>query len=305
MGSLWLTSTADWLRAAGVTVVEYQGWKTRARSSGGYEPGRPYCCMWHHTASKTDPASDANYMCNVSDSRPIANVLIDRAGTCWVLAAGATNTNGKGRSITFSRGTVPSDSMNSYAFGIEIANNGVGEDYPQAQIDCAFKVSNAINSHLGNQPGDVSTHQFYAPDRKIDPAMGGNNVQGPWHPRECTNSGTWNRDDLVAECKRRGTSVPAPIPKPPKIKEDDVVLFAAQSKETSQYWIGDGIHRRRITKDWSDDFWQFAEWGVGPVVIPFGSDPRSDPPPPKITHSSQFTECAESTLKFLGVEIKE
>jgi hypothetical protein len=210
MGSLWLTSTADWLRAAGVHVVEYDGWKTRARSSGGYEPGRPHCVMWHHTASATSPANDCNYMCHGADARPVANVLIARDGAVWLMAAGATNTNGSGRSISFSRGTVPTDSMNSYAFGMEIANNGVGEDYPQAQVDAAFRVSNTMNARLGNQPGDVSTHQFYAPDRKVDPAMGGNNVQGPWHPRECTNAGSWNRDDLVAECKRRGSPPPPP-----------------------------------------------------------------------------------------------
>ena len=36
MGSIYLTDMADWFRAAGLTVVEYGGWKTRARGSGGY-----------------------------------------------------------------------------------------------------------------------------------------------------------------------------------------------------------------------------------------------------------------------------
>ena len=203
MGSFWLTDAADWLRAAGLNVVEVDGWQDRARSSGGYEPGRPWCVMWHHTASTTDPASDVHYMCHVADARPVANILIARDGAVWLMAAGATNTNGKGRSMQFSRGKVPADSMNSYAFGIEIANGGTGENYPQAQVDAAFVVSNTINSHLGNQPGDVSTHQFYAPDRKIDPAMGGYNVEGSWHPHECTNAGSWDLWDLQTECTRR------------------------------------------------------------------------------------------------------
>jgi hypothetical protein len=217
MGSVWLTSTADWLRGEGLTVVEYGGWTTRARSSGGYEPGRPLCVMWHHTASNTDPASDCYYMChNTSNSaRPTANVLIARDGVVWVMAAGATNTNGKGRSLSFSRGTVPKDSMNSYAFGMEIANAGTGQVYPKAQIDAAFIVSNTMNAHLGNVPSDVSTHYHYAPDRKIDPAMGDECVEG-WHPRECTNAGTWDNDYLQDECDRRaGIAVPAPIPPTP------------------------------------------------------------------------------------------
>ena len=206
MGSVWLTDTADWLRAAGLNVVEVDGWQGRARSSGGYEPGRPWCVMWHHTASTTDPASDCHYMCHVADARPVANVLIARDGAVWLMAAGATNTNGKGHSMTFSRGTVPNDSMNSYAFGIEIANGGTGENYPQAQVDATFVVSNTINARLGNRPSDVSTHQFYAPDRKIDPAMGGYNVEGTWHPRECTNAGSWLVEDLRTECNRRSNS---------------------------------------------------------------------------------------------------
>lgn len=217
MGSRYLTEMADLFRQAGLSVVEYGGWKTRARSSGGYsDPKGPLCVMWHHTASKTTPERDAFYECHVADAKPICNVNIARDGTVWVLAAGATNTNGKGSSQKFSRGTVPTDSMNSYAFGIEIANNGVGEPYPQAQIDAVFVVSNVINKLCGNQPTDVCTHQRYAPDRKIDPARGEGTVQGTFHPREINSSGSWNLDDLRAECAARaGQKPPDPTPKPP------------------------------------------------------------------------------------------
>ena len=69
----------------------------------------PLCVMWHHTASSTAPADDANYECHVADAKPICNVTIARDGTVWCLAAGATNTNGVGNAQSFSRGTVPSD----------------------------------------------------------------------------------------------------------------------------------------------------------------------------------------------------
>ena len=150
-------------------------------------------------------------MCHGSSDRPICNLLVARNGEVWVLAAGATNTNGKGRSCNFSRGSVPKDSMNSWAVGMEIANAGTGEQYPQAQIDAAFKASNMINGRLGNQSSDVCTHQDYAPDRKIDPATC--NVAGPWQPRSCTSSGTWHVDDLRDECERRSLpSMPGPTP---------------------------------------------------------------------------------------------
>src|SRR5262245_45322910 len=104
--------------------------------------------MWHHTASSASPENDASYMCYGSPDAPIANVLVARDGSVWLLAAGPTNTNGKGSDVRWTKGAVPTDSMNSYAWGMEIANNGVGEAYPQVQIDSAFKVSNCINAHL-------------------------------------------------------------------------------------------------------------------------------------------------------------
>lgn len=222
MSGTYLTWLADELRAAGLKVVEYDGWKTRARSSGGFASGRPVCVMWHHTASNTTPQNDASYMCNGSSSKPIANVLIARDGTVWVLAAGATNTNGKGKSRTFSRGTVPADSMNTWGFGMEIANTGVGEPYPKAQIDAAFVVSNTVNRKMGNKPTDVCTHQDYAPDRKIDPATTSALGGCGWQPRSVNSNGSWNCDDLKSECGQRAAPPPTPTPKPPP-KDDDMV----------------------------------------------------------------------------------
>jgi hypothetical protein len=206
MGSIFLTWLADDLEAAGLQVVRYDGWTERARGSGGYAHN-PLCCMWHHTASLTSPANDSYYMCHGSSDRPIANLLIARDGVVWVLAAGATNTNGKGRDLIFTRGTVPIDKMNEHAVGMEIANDGLGEPYLQQQIDAAFVVSNVINARLGNQPSDVCTHQHYAPDRKIDPARG-SSVQGPWQPGEINSSGSWDRSDLQDECLWRAGPPP-------------------------------------------------------------------------------------------------
>jgi len=181
--------------------------------------------MWHHTASSVswDGQRDADY-CTVQDSdRPLANLYIQRNGTVWVLAAGATNTNGKGNSIQFSRGTVPTDSMNTRAVGVEMGNNGVGEQWPQAQVDAMFTLSNMLNAKFGNKPDDISTHQFYAPTRKIDPAT--TNVAGPWKPSSCTSSGSWDRGSVQAECRARaggggaaggGGSQPVPKPLPPE-----------------------------------------------------------------------------------------
>lgn len=242
MSGTYLTNMADVLRAAGVAVVEQDGWQTRARSSGGYSSGRPWCVMWHHTASSANAsaASDANYMSYSADSKPIANILLARDGTAWVLAAGATNTNGKGDACSFSKGTVPADSMNTYAIGMEIQNNGVGQAYSQQQIDAAFKVSLALCAAYGLQPDDVQQHVNYAPGRKIDPATAAA-VEGPWQPRSMNSSGSWSIDDLRAECRRRAGSIP-PQPIPDEEDEYDVA-FIIVNQDTGQPAVvyGEGL----------------------------------------------------------------
>jgi hypothetical protein len=86
-----------------------------------------------------------------------------------------------------------------------VANNGVGESWPQIQVDAYFAGSNALNARFGNRPDDVFTHHVWAPDRKVDPATAGA-VRGPWQPRAVTGAGTWDLDDIRAECNRRATT---------------------------------------------------------------------------------------------------
>jgi len=219
MGSNYLTSLADWCREAGLHVHEVDGWQSRARSSGGYESGRPWAIMWHHTASSTSAQNDVNYICYNCPDAPVSNFLLDRDGHVWVCAAGATNTNGKGGPIGFSKGVVPLDSMNSYAVSIEAANNGLGEPWPQEQIDAYFTLNNVLASHLGLNPDDCCTHHEWAPDRKIDPATA-NAVQGPWQPGSVTSSGTWSQVDILQEAIERAAGTRPPDPLPP---EDDTV----------------------------------------------------------------------------------
>lgn len=246
MTGRYLTDLADVLRAAGVAVVEQDGWQTRARSSGGYASGRPWCVMWHHTASSAtaDPASDAAYMSYNADAAPVANLLVARDGAVWVLAAGATNTNGKGNARTFTRGTVPADQMNTYAIGMEIQNTGVGQTYPAAQVDAAFTASLAMCAAYGLDPADVDLHATYAPDRKIDPATAAA-VAGPWQPDSTNTSGTWSLADLRAELTRRASS-PAPKPEPPQPSpdpEDDDMAFIITNRSSGEVALIYGDHQ--------------------------------------------------------------
>lgn len=247
--ALYLTWLADELRAAGINVIEYDGWKTRARGSGGYS-SLPLCVMWHHTASPAswDGQKDASYCATGDSDAPLANLYIQRNGTVWVLAAGATNTNGKGNQIAFSRGIVPADGMNTRAIGVEMGNDGVGERWPQAQVDSMFVVSNVCNAKCGNRPEDMSTHNFYAPTRKIDPAT--DNVAGPWVPGVVNSSRSWNRADVQGECMRRAASAPDPKPPeplPPEPTLEDVDMYLLGVKIAGA--PGDGILGLRISAE--------------------------------------------------------
>jgi len=206
---IYYVEMVDVLRGAGCVVQENSitnGWQSRARSSGGF-PSPPLGVWWHHTASNTSPQNDLSWQIDGCDDAPVGNWLLDRDGVWWPVAAGASNCAGKGGPHTFSRGTVPLDSGNTRGWQVEVANAGTGQAWPQVQVDSYFRGSNALNLHVGNQPSDVITHNVWAPTRKIDPATAAA-VQGPWAPRSCTSSGTWNLDDIRDECERRSISLP-------------------------------------------------------------------------------------------------
>jgi hypothetical protein len=220
MSGLYFTDLLDLLVAAGCVVGENSttnGWQTRARSSGGF-PAMPLCCFWHHTASNTSPANDLNYMIDGCDDAPVGNMLIDRDGVCWPIAAGASNCAGKGGPNTLSRGTIPLDGGNTRGWQIECASNGVGGPWPEVQVSALIAASNAMNRRFGNLPSDVLTHALGAGDgwtnRKIDPATAAA-VQGMWLPRSTNSSGTWSLADIRNECAVRAGQAPGPTPIPP------------------------------------------------------------------------------------------
>jgi hypothetical protein len=244
---IYYVEAADWLRSAGLTVVEVKGWQTRARSSGGFA-APPLGIQWHHTASKTTPENDTNWQYFSSSDAPIGNMTIMRDGVVWIGAAGAANTAGKGGPMTMSRGTVPVDGANSRTWAFEVANNGVGEPWPQVQIDAYFAASNELNRRFGNSPRDVFTHAINTStakgwtDRKIDPATAAA-VQGPWRPRSVNSSGTWNLDDIRDECARRATApTPTPPDPTPEPEDDEMARLYLAKLDTNAYHVrrGDG-----------------------------------------------------------------
>lgn len=196
----------------GLPMEVLPNWEFRGRSTGGFN-SPPLGGSAHHTASGSMSDRDAvNYMTFGSPFAPVANagIGVDRI---FVMAGGATNTSGTGRSLQMPRGIIPANEANTHSFGIEIINAGVGGDpYPQLQIDLFLEAMIRINEYCGNPGWAAFTHNWYTlldprnpagSARKIDPARW-SDVQGPWIPQDVGNgAGTWSQSSLVAELQRR------------------------------------------------------------------------------------------------------
>jgi hypothetical protein len=236
MGTRFLTDMADVLRRAGLKVTEQDGWQTRARRSGGFDGNRPWCVMWHHAASAPGTTTEnvAYYASFGASVAPVCNLVVGRTGDVIVCAAGATNTNGAGGrvdathpAITFSRGMVPEDQMNTHAIGIEAVNTGVGQPWPQGQIDAYFKINNALAAAYGLKPTDCCTHSLWSPGRKIDPATAAA-VEGPWQPRDIGSAGSWSLTDIRSEANRR--DVPPNNPTENKVDLVEIAVAGRQAR---------------------------------------------------------------------------
>ena len=203
MGAVWIHSLPTWLREAGLNVAERPGWETRSRSSGGFD------AVWavgvHHTASTATPAQDMAYMQDNADAKPIGNLYLARDGQITVMAAGASNTQGKGGPYVTSKGTIPKDAGNRYMLSIEAANAGTGEQWPQVQIDAYVTMCNVLVRKLGLSWGDIVAHFEWSPGRKYDPA--GNSPYA-------SGGALWDMDKFRGDCWLAGS--PDPEPEPPK-----------------------------------------------------------------------------------------
>lgn len=229
MRALWL---ADVLRGAGLEVVETAGWQTR-----GVIPGKPQTAaqrlgeferilghMAHHTASPTVQGLAVNLHVvtngNGIAAGPIANVLLWRDGTYYVIASGRCNHAGAG-----SLPWVPG-SGNDYLMSTEAVNNGVGEPW-SADMMAAYEIGTAaILRQAGLGAERATTHAEWT-TRKIDPAGPNGNRVAVWtsDPRGARNA-TWDPSAWRAAVGR--WLVPPPVevvpdpPAPPTEEADDM-----------------------------------------------------------------------------------
>ena len=232
MGSRYLDSLATVCRSAGLVVHEVDGWERRARGSGGYDNGRPTHLMAHHTASNpgSDPDGDVAYITSGSENAPLANLYLSRSGEVWVIAGGATNTNGSGSAPW--PGGCPDDQMNTHAIGIEAANNGVGEPWPQAQQTAYVALCAALCAAYDISPDLVRAHLRVGP-RPQD---------RPGRPVDVRQRLELVADGPVPRRRRRLAATRTTDPDPASTEDDDMAPFLIRNSNNGGIALvyGDG-----------------------------------------------------------------
>jgi hypothetical protein len=210
------TGIADRLRAAGLPVVECDGWQTR-----GSDSFSPAGSVNHHTAgpaSGSTPSLGTVINGRPDLSGPLANVLQSREpdgnDIAYVVAAGRANHAGEGGW----RGL----SGNSSVYGLEIEHTGT-EPLPEHRQRRAAAIHAAM---FGGDPGMVCQHREWAPERKPDAAEG----------VDPDTFRTW-----VAE----GGSGAAPTPPPPMEVPGMFLLY----EPAGRYWLVGDTTKTQIGGD--------------------------------------------------------
>jgi hypothetical protein len=197
MRALWLPGV---LHAAGLTVHEVPGWKSRGRDTWG--PVRGITC--HHTAGSRNSSiqGEINVLLNGSTSAPppIAQLFLARNGEWYVVASGHCNHNKVGWDG-------PNEGYgNDALLGIEAQHSGGSEPWTPLQYNSYVRGVAALVRH--NATGwavtvsRVAGHKEHQPGAKSDPTF---------------NMNTF-RDNVNREIKKMN----APKPPPPKQEEDDM-----------------------------------------------------------------------------------
>ena len=151
---------ADRLRAAGLAVVEVDGWQSRGSDSFDPRGG-----VDHHTAGSNNGNAPSLEVCTNGHSTlsgPLCNTLQGFDGTQYVIASGRANHAGEGSWHGLSG--------NSSVYGMERENTG-HDPARGGQHESAARAWNAIlnGGPFGSiDPGMVCGHKEWSPGRKPD-----------------------------------------------------------------------------------------------------------------------------------------
>ena len=170
------------LKAEGVKVSEYPGWRTRSRDSAtGLSYGPVRMILNHHTASRNSRDIVAkNGVPGLPG--PLAHVHLAKDGTATMCSAGRANHAGPMavnayQSFRDELSTHPAPSRasgtldgNDVSYGVETENLGDNEDvYPREQYDAWVRINAAVCRHHGWSMDSVGCHKETSVEGKVDP----------------------------------------------------------------------------------------------------------------------------------------
>lgn len=155
-------------RAAGLTVVEIPGWKSRGR------PGRhdPVGLVVHHTGGTPDSRDYINWMAlegrpTEGIPAPLAQLGLSRKGVVYMMAAGRANQAGKCRAVG---GWLKAGDGNAQTVGIEAMNTGK-EGWDTQQYRAYVTLSAIICDVQGWPASRVVAHRETSTTGKWDPGL--------------------------------------------------------------------------------------------------------------------------------------
>lgn len=244
------------LRAEGVTVEEYPGWRTRGRDAAtGKQFGPVRMFLNHHTAGRN--ARDVVAKNGVAGlPGPLAHVYLARSGVATMCSSGranhaglmAANAYASFRDETASHpapskasGTVDG---NDVAYGIETENLGDGQDvYPRSQYEAWVRINAAACRFHGWSAKSVGCHKETSVEGKIDPR---GPVEGYGSRGRFTFTPDQFRQDIDERLAHPASWSPgaSTTPNPNPSKETDVALSDADIKK-----IADAVVDRILSKD--------------------------------------------------------
>lgn len=170
------------LRAEGVRVAEYPGWKTRERDAATGKPFGPvHMILNHHTAGSSSLKMVAETG-RPGLPAPLAHIHLAKTGVATMCSAGRANHAGfMGKnaydSFLSESSTHPKPSSasgtvdgNDVSYGIEVENLGDMKDrYTISQYDALVRINAAIARHYGWSANSCAGHLETSVEGKIDP----------------------------------------------------------------------------------------------------------------------------------------
>lgn len=164
-----LLDLADACRKSGLSVVEVDGWRTRAATDadGNRELVAVQTIVAHHTATPLSVPGDYPTLSTVRDGRkdlppgPLAQLGLGRSGTVYIIAAG----------LCWHAGATFHESQdNWHAIGIEAEHDGVSP-WPPDLFDAYVRLCAALAEHYGLDEVRVQGHKeiCFPAGRKSDP----------------------------------------------------------------------------------------------------------------------------------------